>query len=202
MLKPALAATASLTILVPSPNLSTSNTPTGPFHKMVLAFLIASASFAALLGLMSRIISSSAMVLTDLVTASADSSEPKKSSKSICDFLATTTSSGSNTWVSCIMLFAVSTMSASYSDAPTLAPLAAKNVLAIPPPTMIWSQIFANDLSTSNFVETFEPPTIASMGLAGLSKALANASSSAANNGPAQAVFALAITPSVDASAR
>ena len=44
--------------------------------------------------------------------------------------------SGNNTWVSCIMLFAVSTMSASYRDAPTLAPLAAKNVLAIPPPTI------------------------------------------------------------------
>ena len=44
-------------------------------------------------------------------------------------------------------------------------------------------------------METLEPPTIATIGRAGSFKALPNASNSAANNGPAQAIGANSATP-------
>ena len=60
----------------------------------------------------------------------------------------------------------------------------------------------ANEVSTSNLVDTLEPATIATMGCSGACMARPNASSSFANNGPAQAIFAKRATPSVEASAR
>ena len=57
-------------------------------------------------------------------------------------------------------------------------------------------------LVADNFVETLEPPTIATIGLAGLANAFSSASSSAASSGPAQATGANLATPCVDAWAR
>ena len=85
--------------------------------------------------------------------------------------------------------------SASYKDLPTLWPAAAIKVLAIPPPTIIWSAILESEFNTSNLVETLEPPTIATIGRAGSFNALPSASSSAASNGPAQAIGANSATP-------
>ena len=51
------------------------------------------------------------------------------------------------------------------------------------------------DSSTVSFVDTLEPPTIATNGRAGLSKALASAFNSALNNGPAHATGANSATP-------
>ena len=53
----------------------------------------------------------------------------------------------------------------------------------------------AKESSTVNLVDTLEPPTIATNGRAGLSKALPKASNSPVSNGPAQAVSANFATP-------
>ena len=96
--------------LVPLPNWSNSNTPTGPFHRMVCEALSISANRRAVCGPMSRIMSSSATSATALTVASASSAKA----------LATTTSTGSGTETLAAMALAVSTRSASYSDLPTL----------------------------------------------------------------------------------
>ena len=76
------------------------------------------------------------------------------------------------------------------------------NVLAMPPPTISRSTLSASASSTVSFVETFEPPTIATSGRAGLSRARPRASSSEASSGPAHATGANRATPWVEACAR
>lgn len=71
MEKPSLSAIALATISVPLRKLGNSNTPTGPFHRMVLAFFRISASFCAETSPRSRICSSSLMSLTDFRVAVA-----------------------------------------------------------------------------------------------------------------------------------
>ncbi len=141
---------------------------------------------------MSRIISSSATSSTSLMVASAFSENS----------LATTTSLGSGMFTLVIKSLAFSSKSASYKDLPTGKPAAAKKVLAMPPPTIIWSHFSDKANSTSSLLETLEPPTIATNGLAGWAKAFSNASNSAANKGPAQATGAKRATPWVEAWAR
>ena len=71
----------------------------------------------------------------------------------------------------------------------------------MPPPTTIWST-FSDKLSnTVSLVETLLPPTMATMGRAGLSKALPKASNSLTNKMPAAATAAYLATPWVEASA-
>ena len=98
--------------------------------------------------------------------------------------------------------FASGIKSASYNDLPTLLPVAAIKVFAIPPPTMSWSTLFDKASSTVSLVDTLEPPTIASIGRAGLCNALPSASNSPASKGPAQATGANLPAPWVDAWAR
>ncbi len=136
--------------------------------------------------------SSSATSPAALTVASASSAKA----------LATTTSTGSGTLTLAAMALAVSTRSASYSDLPTGKPAAARKVLAIPPPTISWSQTWLRLFSTSSLVETLEPATMAAIGLAGLFSALPSASSSAASSGPAQAISANLATPWVEPWAR
>ena len=62
-------------------------------------------------------------------------------------------------------------------------------VLAMPPPTISWSTLPTSDCQQFSLVETLEPATIASSGRAGLSSALASASSSAISSGPPQATW-------------
>ena len=93
-------------------------------------------------------------------------------------------------------------MSGSCSDLPTATPVAARKVLAMPPPTTSWSTFAIRLSRTSSLVETFEPPTIATSGRFGFSSARSSASSSAASSGPAQATGAASATPCVLASAR
>src|SRR5690554_6917825 len=184
-----LAAMASANTWVPPANWSNSNTPTGPFQSTVLAVFNSSAKLAAVCGPISRIMSSSATSATALTVASASAAKA----------LATTTSTGSGTLTLAAIALAVSTSSGSYRDLPTGRPAAARKVLAIPPPTISWSQISDRLLSTSSLVDTLEPATMAAMGLAGLSSALPNASSSAASSGPAQATLANLPAPWVEA---
>src|SRR5690606_16876641 len=185
---PALYAMSLATTLVPLPTWSNSNTPTGPFHRMVFDDFSSSAKLAAVCGPMSRIMSSAATSAMALTVASALSAKA----------LATTTSTGKGTLTLAAMALAVSTRSGSYSDLPTGNPAAARKVLAIPPPTISWSHFSDRALSTSSLVDTFEPATIAAIGWAGLSSALASASSSAASSGPAQATLANLATPWVE----
>ncbi len=96
--------------MVPLPNWSNSNTPTGPFQRMVCEDLSISPNMAAVFGPMSRIMSSSATSAMALTVASALSANS----------LATTTSTGSGTATLAAMALAVSIRSASCSDLPTL----------------------------------------------------------------------------------
>ncbi|MOA14302.1 hypothetical protein D3C78_1343990 [compost metagenome] len=188
----ALSAIAWASTLVPLPNWSNSNTPTGPFHRMVFDDFSSSAKLAAVCGPMSRIMSSAATSAMALTVASALSANS----------LATTTSTGSGTLTLAAMALAVSTRSGSYSDLPTGWPAAARKVLAMPPPTINWSQTELRLFSTSSLVETLEPATMAAIGLAGAFRALPRASSSAASSGPAAATLANLATPWVEPSAR
>ena len=101
------------------------------------------------------------------------------------------------------MIFRASaTRSASNSDLPIGRPAAAMKVLAMPPPTTSWSTFSASAARIVSFVETFEPPTIATSGRAGWPSAFVSASISAAISGPAQAIGANRAMPCVVASAR
>ena len=190
-------AMARATVSVPLAKASNSNTPTGPFHTTVPAALISSAYCAAVCGPMSRIMSPAPTWSTGLTVAGASAAKAG----------ATTTSTGSGiraprAWASAAIFFAVSTRSGSYSDLPTSWPAAAMKVLAMPPPTISWSTLSTRLVSSSSLVETLLPATIASSGRAGLSRALASASSSAISSGPPAATGAKRITPWVEAWAR
>ena len=101
-----------------------------------------------------------------------------------------------------MMAFASFTRSGSDSDFPIGLPIAARNVLAMPPPTISWSTRSDSVSRIVSFVDTFEPATIATSGRFGSCNALPNASSSAASSGPAQATGAYFAMPCVVASAR
>ena len=75
-------------------------------------------------------------------------------------------------------------------------------VLAMPPPTISWSTFDTSEESNSSLVDTLLPATMASSGRAGLSNALASASSSAISSGPPAATLAKRIAPWVEACAR
>ncbi|MNF96709.1 hypothetical protein D3C84_795050 [compost metagenome] len=104
-----LSAMAWARTLVPLPNWSNSNTPTGPFQRMVFDDFSSSANCAAVCGPMSRIMSSSATSAISLTVAAALSANS----------LATTTSTGSGTLTFAAMARAVSSRSGSYRDLPT-----------------------------------------------------------------------------------
>src|SRR6202521_5944984 len=159
---------------VPSPNCANSNTPTGPFQMMVPASCSSALQRSALSGPMSRIISSARTSLTGRTSACAVAANS----------LPTTTSVGSRICVPRVRALssrrrATSSISASHRDLPTLTPVAARKVLAIPPPTISRSTFSSSDSSTSSLVETLEPPTIATSGLAGCCSARSSAMRSA-----------------------
>ena len=183
--------------LVPFANASNSNTPTGPFHTIVPAFCNNSSNAAADSSPISKIISSSATSLIFLCTAGVVS----------LNSLPTTTSTGNGTLPPLASIFSImrrasSSKSCSAKDLPTLKPLAAKKVLAIPPPTIKPSTLSANVSKTVSLVETLLPPTIAIIGRLGFSNACAKASNSSANNKPAHATGANFATACVEACAR
>ncbi|CAJ4952262.1 Uncharacterised protein [Burkholderia pseudomallei] len=124
-------AIASASVFVPLPNWSNSNTPTGPFQTIVLAFSSWPASAFAVSGPMSRIMSSASMSATFFTVAAAVGENS----------FATTTSVGIGTdaprlRASSMIAFASPTRSASASDLPIASPAASMNVFAMPPPTI------------------------------------------------------------------
>ena len=96
----------------------------------------------------------------------------------------------------------VSSMSISHSDLPTPTPVAARKVLAMPPPTISRSTFSSSASRMVSLVLTFEPATMATSGRAGFSSARSSAASSPTSSGPAQATGAKRATPCVEASAR
>ncbi|MNN38977.1 hypothetical protein D3C81_1529980 [compost metagenome] len=164
---------------------------------MVPACAICCASKAAVFGPISRIMSSSATSATSLTVAAAVGANS----------FAQTTSTGIGTdaprlAIMSMIALASPTRSASASDLPIFKPAASMKVFAIPPPTIRLSTLSANVFRMVNLVDTLEPATIATSGLAGSPRALPNASSSAASKGPAQATAAYLAIPWVVASAR
>jgi hypothetical protein len=81
-------------------------------------------------------------------------------------------------------------MSISHSDLPTFTPVAARKVLAMPPPTMSRSTRSSSDSRMVSLVLTLEPATMATIGRWGFSSARSSASSSPTSSGPAQATGA------------
>ena len=189
-LKPLALAMAIETVLVPAPNWSNSNTPTGPFQTMVPAWAMMSASCCADCGPMSKIMSSSVTWSAALRTAGSAAS----------NFLPQTTSTAIGIEAPRLAIFSISILavgirSCSHSDLPTFWPMAARKVLAMPPPTTSWSTLSESDSSTVSLVDTFEPPTMATIGRAGLASALSSASSSSVSSRPAQATGANCAMP-------
>ena len=80
--------------------------------------------------------------------------------------------------------FAVSFKLGSYSEFPIGAPLANRNVLAIPPPIIMLSNFDTKFFKTEILVDTLDPPIIASEGFNGFSRVLFKAEISSHNIGP------------------
>ena len=126
-----LAAMAWAIARVPSPNWSNSNTPTGPFHSIVPASAMSCAKRSAVSGPMSRINSPGCTSWMPRTSACGGGRE----------LVATTTSVGNGmsaprSLARAISLRHVSSMSASRATCRLATPLAARKVLAMPPPTI------------------------------------------------------------------
>src|SRR5687768_9925054 len=185
-----LFAIAPASALVPPPKASNSKTPSGPFQMTVPAATTTSATTLADAGPMSRIISSAPTAAAGFVSAFAVAANSRATTTSVGIGMPTPRAFACES-----RRFATSTMSGSWRDLPTARPVAARKVLAMPPPTTSWSTLATRLSSTWSLVETFEPPTTATSGRLG-------SSSAAASNGPAQATGAARATPCVLASAR
>ena len=121
--------------------------------------------------------------------------------------VAVTTSSGRNSAAPrrssvAITSRAVPSKSGSHSERPIALPLAARKVLAMPPPTTSSSTFSASDFRIASLVDTLAPPTMAASGRCGCDSARVSARSSEAISGPAQAIGARRASASVVASAR
>ena len=183
--KAALDAIARAMPSVPFEKASNSNTPTGPFQTMVPASFSWAASRWVVSGPMSRMRSSSSISLAYLMVAGASAEK----------VLAVTTSVGIGTSAPRARMASITALASGSSSRsarllPILMPMASMKVLAIPPPTISWSTLFASAFKMVSLVDTLLPATIATSGLRGLVSAFEMASISAASNGPAQAVLA------------
>ena len=154
---------------VPFAKFSNSNTPRGPFHITVFAFLSSSVNIFIDSGPMSKPCHPSGISLesTVFISVSFENSFPQ------------TVSTGNNNFTPFssaffIVSFAKSILSNSQIESPTLYPIAFKKVYVIPPPIIILSAFSINFSITFILSETFAPPSIATNGLTGLSNASPN----------------------------
>ena len=156
-------AIASATALEPVANLSISNTPTGPFQRIVLHSLISSAKSSLPLEAMSTPSQASGIAFTaaSSVLAFCEKSSAIRASGDVTILIPFSSA-----------FFKISNatgnISGSQIDLPTLPPCAAANVYVIPPPMIILSHFSINFSMIVIFVDTFEPPTIATKGRWGL----------------------------------
>ena len=159
---------------VPSPNCSNSNTPTGPFQTMVPAACSSAPQRSARVGpdVEDHLVGAH---LVDRAHVGVRGGGELRGDHHVGrqrDLRA----AGARLVHAGVR--ATSSISFSHSDLPTLTPVAARKVLAMPPPTISWSTFSSSDSSTVSLVETLEPPTIATSGRAGFCSARSSASSS------------------------
>ena len=141
---------ARATARVPPAYGSRSNTPIGPFQKIVLASPRAAANRAAVCGPMSRAIWSAG--IAPAATTSPGAPGPA----------ATITSDGSSIWSGAARLrqsAAASTWLASSSEVPVLPPWATRKGKAMAPPTRIRSATAIRLPNASNLSATLAPPS-------------------------------------------
>ncbi len=191
-------ASSRATANVPSANLGISNTPSGPFHTIVLAPANADSNVDTVFGPMSSMRQPEGTSLGATTRAWASFSKAS----------ATTTSTGrtSRPPAFCMSDLAVGTASSSTRLSPTSKPMPLKNVLAIPPPMSTRSHRFSRRRTTPILSEILAPPRTATKGRAGFSTACAKnfnslSISSPATASPPRSRMARA-TPSVEAWAR
>ena len=153
---------------VPWTNRSSSNAPTGPFHKTVPAVAMASANRATVSGPMSRPVHPSGMSWpSTLVSPRGPTPLPLPK---------VPPGSRATTSVGTMMMFEprsncrhASMRSMSTRDEPTSWPMAARKVKAMPPPTARTSTRAARAFSTPSLSATLAPPTTATNGRSGSS---------------------------------
>ena len=114
--------------------------------------------------------------------------------KAVADYAVVGTSAP-RAFMASMTAWAWPTRSASARLLPIFRPAASMKVLAMPPPTMSWSTLWAKLCKMVSLVDTFEPATMAANGRLGLASALLMASISAASSGPAQAMGANCAMP-------
>ena len=147
---------ASATPLVPSAKAGNSNTPIGPFQKIVLALDSSVAKRFTDSGPMSRPILPSGM--RSAATVSGGESAANSS--------ATTMSTGrwmTSPWVSSSSR-QVSIISSCSSEVPTERPCAARNVKHMPPPMITLSALPARFSMTASLSDTLDPPRTTAYG--------------------------------------
>mmetsp|Transcript_8087 Transcript_8087/g.17423 ORF Transcript_8087/g.17423 Transcript_8087/m.17423 type:complete len:221 (+) Transcript_8087:273-935(+) len=179
---------------VPEANFSISKTPIGPFMMTVLA--VERHSFWALVvsGPLSSPIHPSGMASeeTTLLLASAEKASAMTMSLGRRMVLPSFSALA-------ITSLAVSTKSSSTREVPTSSPLAFKKVKTIPPPMMTVSHLSRRASKTVILVETFDPPTMATIGFSPLVTAPSRYSSSLARRNPETDGCKNLVTPSVEA---
>src|SRR5210317_650868 len=113
--------------------------------------------------------------------------------------LLTITSFGNNIFLVARRSLACSSMESSQSEFPILFPLAFNKVFVIPPPVITSFDTCIRLFITSNFEDTFEPPTIDRVGVSLECIAFVNAFTSSSNKSPAHEVLDDWIAPKVEA---
>ena len=169
-------AIANESSFVPCSNKEFSKTPRGPFHNMVFEVLII-CNISSLRS-WSNIISSFCTSLIFFLTTSLPSKVREVTT--FCGRIILPPSNSS---------LAIPSMDSSNKDIPTSNPAALMNVLAIPPPTTIWSALVLIFFISSSFVDTFEPPMTAVYGPSYSFKALVKEAISFWSKIPAHASF-------------
>mmetsp|Transcript_44070 Transcript_44070/g.91056 ORF Transcript_44070/g.91056 Transcript_44070/m.91056 type:complete len:293 (-) Transcript_44070:268-1146(-) len=172
----------SIITLVPVSKAAISKTPMGPFQTMVLLLAIVAEFKALLSGPQSRPMKPSGMPLASVAVLISPSSPnleeiTKSMGSTISTPLALAFSMISGT------IFAPSS---SKRELPMLMPCSTlMKVKAMPPPMIMMSTLSRRFMISWILSLTFAPPRMASTGFAGLSKTLANASSSLPMRSPA-----------------
>src|SRR5205085_4997526 len=154
------ASTSALAIArVPASNGGVSNTPIGPFQKIVLARSSRARKSCCVVSSMSYIAHpvGLASVVTDRFSRARSREGAITAPRGRISFLPDCASSS----------LASATRSGSTSEEPTSSPIAAKNVHAIAPPISSSSTRGSNERMTSIFPEIFAPPSTATNGCLG-----------------------------------
>src|ERR1700752_1077525 len=185
---------AFATARVPASNGGVSNTPIGPFQKIVFARSSLARKSCCVVSSMSNTAQpfGTPSAGTDLLSLPRSSDGAITAPRGRISFLPLCVSSS----------FARAMRSGSTNEFPTSSPIAAKKVHAMAPPINNSSTFGNKDLITSIFPEIFAPPSTAMNGRLGLSSSCPRYSSSFSIRNPATAGLSRWATASVDECAR